>query len=312
MTAPHQPKCPYICVMKESHRFTSTGRLIGDALDHWVGHQSRFWILAGPVAVVLAALPFVGPLSVNLFAKIGLNPPPNLVWAGIHVLFTALVLYQWFKYALYDDWSQRRRQLWKQQQIPWRAFVSGGFIVFWVLQLLLSYIALSLWGELVRSRLPSGEAIMQGAPVTTWLLDVPIVYIKEIALALIFGGFLLFLPACAVGIPWGPLRAFREAAGIRNQLIAISLFLTFLLVVSEKVLEVSGNLILSQPYMAQMSEGTMLKFHFVRGLLNRFMELLTFYVLAHAVSQLFLTKTRWTPTPDTDTQPGDLASKAHG
>ena len=297
--------------MNESAAFPSTGRLIGEALDHWIGHQGRFWVLAGPVAVALAALPFVGPLLANKFIMAGLDPPPNLVWAGIHVLFTALVLYQWLKYALYEDWGQRRRQLWEQSQIPWHAFVSGGFVAFWVLQLLLSYIGLSLWGELVRSRLPSGEAIMQGAPFTTWLVAVPIVYIKEITFALIFGGFLLFLPACAAGIPWGPWRAFREAAGIRTRLIAITLFLTFLLLVSQKVLEVSGDFILSQPYMVQVSAGTMLKFSFVRGLLNCFIELLAFYVLAHAVGQLFLMKTGWTPTPDTNTQPGDLASNAH-
>lgn len=281
--------------MKESAKFTSTGRLLGEAFEHWIGHQGRFWLVAGPAMTVLAALPWIEmPLSRYLIIR-GLSSLPSLVWAGIHVVVATLVLYQWFKYALYDGWGRRRRQLWEQQRIPWHAFVDAGFVIFWVLQLLLSYITLSLWGELVRSKLPSAEAITRGAPYTSWLLYVPIVPIKEIALALIFGGFLLFLPARAAGLSWGPRRAFHEAAGFRSRLIAIALFLAFLLVVGEKVLEISENFILSRPYMAQSGVGVTFEFFFVRGLLSSFIEFLAFYVLAYAVGRLFLETTGWRP-----------------
>jgi len=164
------------------------------------------------------------------------------------------------------------------------------FIAFWMLQWLLSNITLTLWGELVRSQMPSQEDLRQGVPIT-WLVHVPIGWIKEIALAGLFGGFLLFLPARAVGLPWGPRRAFREAAGIRRQLIAIALFLTFLLFVSERAFNTFETFILP-PHTAGLARPII---PFVSTLLLRLIELLTFYVLAHTVSRLFVMKTGWTP-----------------
>ena len=285
----------YICGMHENAKFPSMGRLIGEAFEHWVGHQGRFWFVAGPAMVGLAVLPLVEISLSRYLITTGLDPLPSLVWAGIHVVIAALVLYQWFKYALHEDWGRRRHQLWQQHRIPWPAFVDAGFVAFWVLQLLLSRVALSLWGELVRSTLPSAESITRGAPYTSWLLYVPVVPLKEMALALIFGGFLLFLPARAAGIPWGPRRAFREAAGFRSRLIAIALFLAFFLVVGEKVLDISEDFILSRPNVAQSGLGVTLQFFFARGLLSGFVEFLALYVLAYAIGRLFLEKTGWKP-----------------
>ncbi|MGQ3301253.1 hypothetical protein [Reyranella sp.] len=90
--------------MQESDAVPSTGRLIGEAFDHWATHQGRFWMIAGPAGLALTALSFAGPhISPLLFG--GLEPVLDfrLVQSGIHVLLIALVLYQWFKYALYDD-----------------------------------------------------------------------------------------------------------------------------------------------------------------------------------------------------------------
>lgn len=277
--------------MNERDAFPSTGRLIGEAFDHWATHQGRFWMIAGPAGLVLAALPFAGLHVSNLVLfRFGLDLNSRLVEGGTHDLLTALVLYQWFKYVLYDDWSQRRRTLLREDRFPWRAFVSGGFIAFWMLQWLLSNITFTLWGELVRSQMPSQEDLRQGVPIT-WLVHVPIGWIKEIALAGLFGGFLLFLPARAVGLPWGPRRAFREAAGIRRQLIAIALFLTFLLFVSERAFNTFETFILP-PHTAGLARPII---PFVSTLLLRLIELLTFYVLAHTVSRLFVMKTGWTP-----------------
>ncbi|WP_422032774.1 hypothetical protein [Reyranella sp.] len=279
--------------MQESDAVPSTGRLIGEALDHWATHQGRFWMIAGPAGLVLTALSFAGPhISPLLFG--GLEPVLDfrLVQSGIHVLLIALVLYQWFKYALYDDWSQRRRTLLGEDRFPWRAFVSGGFIAFWMLQWLLSTITFTLWGELVRSQMPSQEDLRQGAPIT-WLVHIPIGWIKEIALAALFGGFLLFLPARAVGISWGPGQAFHEAAGTRRQMIAIALFLTFLLFVSERALNIFETLVLP-PHISGFAGLIIL---FASTLLLRVTELMTLYMLAHTVSRLFVLKTGWTPEP---------------
>ena len=277
--------------MEESDAIPSTGRLIGEAFDHWATHQARFWMIAGPAGPVLTALSFAGPhISPLLFG--GLEPVLDfrLVQSGIHALLTALVLYQWFKYALYDDWGQRLRMLLGEDRFPWRAFVSGGFIAFWMLQWLLSSITFTLWGELVRSQMPSQEDLRQGVSIT-WLVHVPIGWIKEIALAGLFGGFLVFLPARAVGLPWGPRRAFREAAGIRSQLIAIALFLTFLLFASEKAL----NILMTFSLPARMAGLAGPIIPFVSTLLLRLIELLTLYILAHTVSRLFVMKTCWMP-----------------
>lgn len=280
--------------MNERDTTPSTGRLIGEAFDHWLSHPGRFWIIAGPAGLVLAELPFAGPHVSNLLLfRFGLDLNFRLVEGGIHVLLTALVLYQCFKYALYDDWSQRLRTLLGEDRFPWRAFVSGGFIAFWMLQWLLSNITFTLWGELVRSQMPSQEGFRQGVPIT-WLVHIPFGWINEIALAGLFGGFLLFLPARAVGLPWRPRRAFRAAAGVRRQLIAIAFLLTFLLFVSERALDTFETFVLP-PHAAGLA-GPIIPF--VSTLLLRLIELLTVYILAHTVGRLFVMKTGWAPERD--------------
>lgn len=277
--------------MQESDAVPSTGRLIGEAFDHWATHQGRFWMIAGPAGLALTALSFAGPhISPLLFG--GLEPVLDfrLVQSGIHVLLIALVLYQWFKYALYDDWGQRLRTLLGEDRFPWRAFVSGGFIAFWMLQWLLSSITFTLWGELIRSQMPSQEDLRQGVPIT-WLVHVPIGWIKEIALVGLFGGFLLLLPARAVGISWGPGQAFREADGTRRKMIAIALFLTLLLFVSERALNVFETFVVP-PHISGLVGLIII---FASTLLLRVIELLTLYILAQTVSRLFVMKTGWTP-----------------
>lgn len=277
--------------MNERDAFPSTGRLIGEAFDHWATHQGRFWIIAGPAGIVLASLSLAAPhISPLLF--LGFEPLVDswLVQLGFHALLATLVLYQWFKLALYDDWGHRFRTLLGADRFPWRAFVDGGFVAFWMLQWLLSSIMFVLWGELVRSQMPSQEELRQGVPIT-WLVHVPIEWIKEIALAGLFGGFLLFLPARAVGFPWGPRRAFREAAGIRRHLTATALFLTLLLFVSERALNVFETFVMP-PQIAGLASPVV---PFVSTVLLRLIELLTLYMLAHTVSRLFVMKTGWTP-----------------
>jgi hypothetical protein len=277
--------------MRESDAVPSTGRLIGEAFDHWATHQGRFWMIAGPASLVLTALSFAGPhISPLVFGGIEPVLDFRLVQSGIHVLLIALVLYQWFKYALYDDCGQRVRALLGEDRFPWRAFVSGGFIAFWMLQWVLSSITFTLWGELVRSQMPPQEDLREGAAIT-WLVHLPIGWIKEIALAGLFGGFLLFLPARAVGLPWGPQRAFREAAGTRRKMVAIALFLTFLLFVSEKALNLFETFVLA-PHISGLAGLIII---FASTLLLRVTELMTLYMLADTISRLFVMRTGWAP-----------------
>ncbi|MGQ3301254.1 hypothetical protein [Reyranella sp.] len=159
-----------------------------------------------------------------------------------------------------------------------------------MLQWLLSSITFTLWGELIRSQMPSQEDLRQGVPIT-WLVHVPIGWIKEIALVGLFGGFLLLLPARAVGISWGPGQAFREADGTRRKMIAIALFLTLLLFVSERALNVFETFVVP-PHISGLVGLIIL---FVSTLLLRVIELLTLYILAQTVSRLFVMKTGWTP-----------------
>lgn len=279
--------------MKESGAFPSTGKLIGEAFDHWANHQRRFWIIAGPAILVLAALPYAeSHLSTLLLIRYGLDLRSSLVAGGIRVLLTALILYQWFKYALYDDWNQRRHRLWERERLPWHAFVSGGFVAFWMLQLLLTRIIGAIWGGLIQSQMSSPDGIIGGKPFP-WFAHLPMPWINAIVLAVLFGGFLLFLPARAAGIPWGPWHAFREATGVRTRLIGIALFLAFLLAVGDKALDVLEIFVLPQ-HGRWLSTDVVFLSLYIRGLLMCFIELLTLYVLAYAVSQLFIMKTGWT------------------
>lgn len=281
--------------MQERVALPSTGSLIGEAFDHWISHQGRFWIVAGPGIGAFAILPVIEILTSPYLYALGLDIPHPLFWSGIRILLITLVLHQWFKYALYDDWSQRRRTLLGQDRFPWHTFISGGFIVFLVAQWIFLRIVFSLWGQFLMDRLPSAEEINRGAPVP-WLVDMPIDLISQIALAFVFGGFLLFLPARAAGLSWGPWRAFREADGVRSRLIAIATFLAFVSIAGERMLNVFGTLVLPRQG-AWLGWGSIIPFLSLRSLLISFIELLTLYVLVHTLSRLFVMKTGWTPEP---------------
>jgi hypothetical protein len=283
--------------MQERVAIPSTGSLLGEAFDHWTNHQRQFWIVAGPGIAAFAILPIIEfLLSPRLYA-LGLDALLPLFWSGIRILLTTLVLYQWFKYALYDDWSQRRRSLLGQDRFPWHAFISGGFIIFLVAQSIFLRIVFSLWGQFLADRLPSVEERRGGMPLP-WFAHVPIDSIGQIALAFVFGGFLLFLPARAADLPWSPWRAFREAAGIQTRLIAIAAFLEFVVIAGESMLNVLGILVMPQQA-AWLGTASIIPFLSIRSLLASFIELLTLYVLMHTVSRLFVMKTGWKPGPIT-------------
>lgn len=283
------------------------GSLVGEAFDHWINHQGRFWGVAGPSIVAFAALSIIEILSIPHFYAMGWDVPHSLFWSGTRILLITLILYQWFKYALYDDWNQRRSTLLGKDLFPWHAFISGGFIAFLVAQSIFLRIIFLLWGEFLSGRLPSAEEPNRGATVR-WLFDVPIDLIGQIALALFFGGFLLFLPSRAAGLSWGPWRAFREASGIRSRLIATAAFLSFVSIAGERILSFleafvppRQGALLDQAWISPVVS--------IRGLLICFIELLTLYVLAHTVSRLFVMKTGWIPEPYPQPWTSDSAAR---
>src|SRR5436309_44803 len=114
-------------------------------------------MLVGPAAFATAAAPFAMLRSGTI-----LSP---LLQSVLGTLVTSVVLYRWFKYVLYDDWKLRRALLLRQDKFPWGAFVSIGFVLFWVEWLLVSYAILSLWSQFVMSQMPSGTEIALGAPI---------------------------------------------------------------------------------------------------------------------------------------------------
>ena len=148
------------------------GRLFGDALAHWLGHQVRFWKFTIPVAVLLAAIPY-------LMLRGWIPEVTQWVQSGVRAFVDVLILYQWFNYALHDDWSARRNRLLQQKQFPWGAFLSAGSPDSRALHCL-SYGLISAWRQ---SGFHAALAV-----------QFAIVPLKEIVLAIVFGGFLL-LPA---------------------------------------------------------------------------------------------------------------------
>src|SRR5471032_2711068 len=177
------------------------GRLFGDAFAHWGAHQRQFWKFTIPVALLLAAVPY--------FMLRGWIPEvTSWVQSGVRAFIDILILYQWFNYALYDDWSVRRNRLLQRKKFPWGAFLSAGFVIFWVLHFVLSYGVLSAWRV---AHVPASLAVHEA-----------VVPLKEIVLAIVFGGFMLYLPAKVVGLPWSAGEAWRQGAGARGRLIVVT------------------------------------------------------------------------------------------
>jgi hypothetical protein len=253
--------------------------LIGAAFRDWLSHQARFWKLTVPAALLLALLPYA--------VLLGWLPQASpWVQSGVRAFIDVLVLYQWFKHALYDDWRVRRSLLLQQKKFPWRAFLSLGFVAFWALHFALSYGILSAWRDLV-----SGG--MQ-APLALQLAIVPL---KELGLAAAFGSFMLFLPARVAHLGWTPATAFRRAAGIRLQLIAVTVLWALLSLVLLWSVDLLTVYVESRLALVQSSERAMLLVDFEGGLVGVAVDYLAYYLLAYIVARLFVAWTGWTPEP---------------
>jgi len=253
------------------------GRLFGDALAHWLGHQRRFWKFTIPVAVLLSAIPY-------LMLRGWIPDVSQWVQSGVRAFVDVLILYQWFNYALYDDWSARRNRLLQQKKFPWGAFLGVGFLGFWALHFCLSYELISAWRQ-------SGIH----APLAVQLAIVPL---KEIVLAAVFGAFMLYLPAKVVKLPWSPPDAYREGAGLRGRLILAAvlwavLSLAFLRVVDELIWYVGSTAFTT----GLPTEHQIIELDFASSVLGIATDFLMYYLLAYVVAKLFVARNGWTPEP---------------
>ena len=256
-------------------------QLFGEALQHWRGHQRQFWKFTIPVALLLEAVPYV-----MLRGWI----PEVLPWvqSGVRAFVDILILYQWFNYALYDDWSVRRGRLLQQKKFPWGAFLSAGFAAFWVLHFALSYGLLSAWRH---SKVP--------APMVVHLAIVPL---KEIVLAIAFGGFMLYLPAKVAGLSWGPLEAYRQAAGLKGRLIGATVTWAILSLAALNVVDELTWYVGSTGFSGLPSEREIVVLDFISSVIGIATDFLMYYLLAHIVARLFVAVTGWRP----ESLPGPL------
>jgi len=253
------------------------GRLFGDAFAHWKGHQSQFWKFTIPVALLLAAVPY--------FMLRGWIPEVMpWVQSGVRAFVDILILYQWFNYALYGDWSARRNRLLQQKQFPWGAFLSAGFVAFWVLHFALSYGLLSAWRQ-------SHVA----APLAVQLAIVPL---KEIVLAIAFGGFMLYLPAKVAGLAWSPSDAWRRADGIRGRLIGITVLWAILSLAALHLVDEFTWYVGSATFSAGLpSEREIILLDFISSVAGIVTDFAMYYLLAFIVARLFVSVTGWRPGP---------------
>lgn len=261
--------------MRWPNRIPSTGQLIGEAVQHWLDNQSRFWVLAIPVAVALTALPLVINLPLpHKWLRLSVVTMIEARWL-ITPLLQGLVLYQWFKCALYDG-GRQRAPIWQQDAFPRPMFLDLRFIAFWALYALLSHVSVEAVRELVRS------------DVSLTMALIPLLAINEFVLTLILAQFLLFLPACVAGLRWGPVRAFHEAASFRRPFIAIALLWALLPFIGYT------SAYLPLLFVLPTNDAKWITLSAISGLTSNLASLLGGYILAHAVSRLFVARTGWT------------------
>ena len=259
------------------HSPPPTSQLFGEAVRHWRAHQLPFWAFTVPVALFLAAIPY--------FMLRGWIPDvSNGVQSGVRAFVDTLILYQWFNYALYPDWSLRRGRLLKQKDFPWSAFLSAGFVVFWVVHFALSYGLLSAW---------RGSHIH--APMAVHLAIVPL---KEILLAILFGSFILYLPAKVAGLSWGPRESYRRADGLKGRLIAVTVSWAILSLAALNVVDeltwYAGSTVFSS---GLPTEREIVVLDFVSSVIGIATDFLMYYLLACSVARLFVAATGWRPGP---------------
>ena len=253
------------------------GRLFGDAFAHWKAHQRQFWKFTVPVALLLAAVPY--------FMLRGWIPEV-LPWvqSGVRAFVDILILYQWFNYALYDDWSVRRGRLLQQKKFPWGAFLSVGFVAFWALHFFLSYGFISAW--------------RQAHIAPPMAMQLAIVPLKEIVLAIVFGGFMLYLPAKVAGLSWSPLDAWHKADGLRGRLIGVTVLWAILSLAALHLVDEVTWYVGSAGFASGLpSEREIVLLDFISSVAGIVTDFAMYYLLAFVVARLFVAVTGWRPGP---------------
>lgn len=254
----------------ESRDVPSAGRLIGEAVGHWIRHPRSFWPLGGTCTAGLGIL--------KILALSGIGPSG---FSGVVAITYIFVLDQWFKRFLFDDWTQRATLLdrnatsWTGAALPRWRFIA--FCLGYCLLVTLAAVALFLF-------LAPG---LFGGALTTNILAMSAASqaIAMLAGALAFGSFLLFLPASIAGLRWNLGDAFREATGLHLPLLRLALFSTFVSLLGPALLVGIGLL---------MPVGWLLLACQVLVIL---IDMIALHVLAYGVSRLFIAQTGWRAEP---------------
>lgn len=227
----------------------------------------------------------------------------NSFWlnGAIVALVELLILYQWFKYALYDDWPVRRALLPQMDKFPWSAFASTAFVAFCAALFLFAYAFSWAWQAFLSSQMPPARDLYYfGAPMP-WIAYIPgeaIAAVRVMALALAFGSFMLFLPARAANLSWGPLTAFRKAVDLRSRLIAVALLWGFMSLVGAIAAQRLAIYIQLKIYPNGPTETiTHIAFGVAGGALGAVIKFVAYYFLAYALTRLFVSRTGWRPEP---------------
>jgi hypothetical protein len=232
----------------------SVPSLIGGAFQHWADHQRLFWLIAGPCFLIFGALRFAAER--RWIGGSGSDP--------VVMLFAyAFSLHFWQAITLTDDWKRlyRDRSGWPGAFI---LFCAGYGAVVFVVSLWL-FFSIGTWS-------PAAVVVMALAEGMVLLI-----------VAVLFGSFLLYLPAYVSGVRWSLAESFRRAAGMRFALIALALFCTFLSLVGIVCAVALTALRLPEgPWGAGLLRG-----------LAVVIDLLALYVAAYGLSRLFIGQSGW-------------------
>jgi hypothetical protein len=249
----------------------SLRHLVGDAFRHWADHQRSFWLMAGPCALVITLI--------KAAAMVGM-----VNWSGLSVVIALtyiLLLDQWFKQALFDNWKQRAAVLGKDKKTRRSTYASWSFIGFCLAYCVI--VALATFAAVFFLT----PTLFRGA------FDESMMLISTLALVVVFllaalaaGSLLLFLPARIAGLPWNVGDAYREAAGHRGRLIALAVLCT--------VLSLIGTLLLAALTLLPVPGWVVVLCQLIAILL----DFLALYGLAFGVSRIFVATTGWRPGPD--------------
>lgn len=251
------------------------GRLFGDALETWTHRSTLFWPIAAGIAAALGGFQYA--------VDAGWLGSRNQSYSSAAVGFTyAYVLDHFIKHLLFPDWKERSAKLTKQKSKA--AHMNGRFVGFclaygFVVSVLSIIVLLFFLNDaLVKSgQLPLIMIVIVG------FIQPPLMAV----VAILFAGYLLYLPGKSSGADLSLVEAWTLGLPIRGILIRLALLCVLFTVVSHGV--VIGVSVLRLPDAPWTNA-------LVRVAVT-LIDLVVVFVLAHGLSRLFVHAANWTPGP---------------